>query len=92
MKVLPRICGGRVLLAGDAAGFVDRLGGGIPYALESGRIAARVISEAVESGDFSRLREYELLCRKAFWTKFAFAGFRAALLSTFNTLSSPFSW
>jgi len=49
-----RIHGDRVLLTGDAAGFVDPfLGEGIYYALKSGEIAAGVAACAVESDDFS---------------------------------------
>ena len=42
---------GRVLLAGDAAGFVDPITGeGIGYAIESGAAAARAVAEAVAAG------------------------------------------
>ena len=42
---------GRILLAGDAAGFVDPITGeGIGYAMESGAAAARAIIEAVGAG------------------------------------------
>jgi len=64
-----RIHGERVLLAGDAAGFVDPfLGEGIYYALKSGEIAADVAAGAVESGDFSErfLQEYVTRCEKEF--------------------------
>ena len=59
----------RVLLTGDAAGFVDPfLGEGIYYALKSGEIAADVAAGAVESGDFSErfLQEYVTRCEKEF--------------------------
>ena len=64
-----KIHGDRVLLAGDAAGFVDPfLGEGIYYALKSGEIAADVAAGAVESGDFSErfLQEYVTRCEKEF--------------------------
>jgi geranylgeranyl reductase family protein len=64
-----RIHGDRVLLAGDAAGFVDPfLGEGIYYAVKSGEIAADVAAGAVESGDFSErfLQEYVARCEKEF--------------------------
>ncbi len=64
-----RIHSDRVLLTGDAAGFVDPfLGEGIYYALKSGEIAADVASGAVESGDFSEkfLQEYVARCEKEF--------------------------
>lgn len=91
LRSLPSVNKGRILLAGDAAGFVDRLGGGIPYALESGRIAARVVAEAVEDEDFSLLGKYHRMCQNAFIARFAFARFRAALLSAFNILWPLFS-
>jgi flavin-dependent dehydrogenase len=50
-----RIHGERVILAGDAAGFVDPfLGEGLYYAVKSGEIAADVAALAVENDDFSR--------------------------------------
>ena len=64
-----RIHGDRVLLTGDAAGFVDPfLGEGIYYAMKSGEIAADVAADAVESGDFSErfLQEYVARCEKEF--------------------------
>ncbi len=64
-----RIHSDRVLLTGDAAGFVDPfLGEGIYYALKSGEIAADVVAGAVESGDFSErfLQEYVTRCEKEF--------------------------
>ncbi len=64
-----RIHGDRVLLTGDAAGFVDPfLGEGIYYALKSGEIAAGVAACAVESDDFSErfLQEYVARCEKEF--------------------------
>jgi geranylgeranyl reductase family protein len=59
----------RILLVGDAAGFVDPIfGEGISYAINSGRIAADVLADAQERGDFSRwkLKEYDNLCYNAF--------------------------
>ncbi len=64
-----RLHGDRVLLTGDAAGFVDPfLGEGIYYAVKSGEIAADVAAGAVESGDFSErfLQEYVARCEKEF--------------------------
>ena len=52
----------RVLVAGDAAGFVKpTTGGGIYYALLSGEVAAQTIEGAVRSNDFSgqRMSAYE---------------------------------
>ncbi|PXF60250.1 MAG: hypothetical protein C4B59_09850 [Candidatus Methanogaster sp.] len=64
-----RIHSDRVLLTGDAAGFVDPfLGEGIYYALKSGEIAADVTADTVEGGDFSErfLQEYVMRCEKEF--------------------------
>jgi geranylgeranyl reductase family protein len=45
----------RVMLCGDAAGFVDAFNGeGIQYAIASGRMAGRAAARAFEAGDFSR--------------------------------------
>ncbi len=66
-----RIARGRILLAGDAAGFVDSfLGEGISFAVSSGRHAATAAAHAVGAdGDSSPQaigRHYERLCRKDF--------------------------
>jgi geranylgeranyl reductase family protein len=51
-RVARRVQHGRLLLAGDAAGLVDPLlGEGIPYALWSGRIAARVALRHLYGGE-----------------------------------------
>lgn len=45
----------RILLTGDAAGFVSPIGGdGIYFAMDSGRIAADIVVSACEIGDFSK--------------------------------------
>jgi geranylgeranyl reductase family protein len=52
----------RVVLCGDAAGFVNPLTGeGVYYAMASGEIASKVIMDAIESGKLSgqKLSEYE---------------------------------
>jgi len=52
----------RVVLCGDAAGFVHPLTGeGIYYAMASGEIASKVVTEAVECGEYTgrRLSEYQ---------------------------------
>jgi geranylgeranyl reductase family protein len=64
-----RIHGERVILAGDAAGFVDPfLGEGLYYAMKSGEIAADVAALAVENDDFSRefLAGYAAKCENEF--------------------------
>ena len=66
----------RVILIGDAAGFVDPLmGEGIAYAMKSGEFAATVISNAYDEDryDKERLSEYHDLCRNEFSANFALA-------------------
>ncbi len=66
----------RLLLVGDAAGFVDPLHGeGIRYAIKSGRLAADVLAEALESDDLSAeaLARYGALCREDFMDDFKWA-------------------
>ena len=49
-----RTCSDRILLAGDAAGFVDAfLGEGIAYAIKSGKLAAETLIDAHQKNDFS---------------------------------------
>jgi len=59
---------GRVLLAGDAAGFVDPFSGeGISYALRSGRLAGEAVADALNGGrPVEALRRYERRCRREF--------------------------
>lgn len=53
------VAGDGFLLAGDAAGLVDPFSGeGIGNAMDSGRVAADVIAESVESGEPGRLERY----------------------------------
>ena len=59
----------RVLLCGDAAGFINPITGeGIYYAMSSGQIAARVIADAFHAHDFSKrfLAMYQKEWRKDF--------------------------
>ncbi len=43
------------LLIGDAAGFIDPMTGeGIHHAMDSGRLAAKVVLEAIKAGNYSR--------------------------------------
>lgn len=57
----------RIVIIGDAAGFVSPLTGeGIYYAMDSGRIASEVISKALEKGDFS---EQSLKLYQNIWMK-----------------------
>jgi flavin-dependent dehydrogenase len=59
----------RVLLCGDAAGFINPITGeGIYYAMSSGQIAAKVIADAFHSHDFSKrfLARYQKEWKKDF--------------------------
>ncbi len=67
---------GRVILVGDAAGFVDpMMGEGIAYAMQSGLFAARVMTEALERGRYDEafLSRYDRLCRDRFGANFSMA-------------------
>jgi len=67
---LPRVVAAdRILLAGDAAGFVDPFyGEGLAYAIRSGQLAAETLLEAAGANDFSaaRLAAYAATCDAAF--------------------------
>ncbi|MBN2254189.1 MAG: geranylgeranyl reductase family protein [Deltaproteobacteria bacterium] len=77
--------GSRVLLAGDAAGFVDPFAGeGIAYAIRSGRIAASVVDHCIRTdhrGD--GLEVYERLCHDAFIRNFTYALMAARIMNRF---------
>lgn len=59
---------GRILLAGDAAGFVDPFSGeGISHALRSGRLAGEAAADALNGGRPGvALLRYERRCRREF--------------------------
>jgi len=76
----------RILVIGDAAGMVDPIwGGGINHAINSGKMAAGIIIEALEKGDcsrkcLSRFQErwkksidYKKLRSASFWSKVIFS-------------------
>jgi len=59
----------RVILVGDAAGFINPISGeGIYYAMSSGEIAAKIISESLENGDSSEkfLAKYQKIWNRDF--------------------------
>ena len=63
------VCSDRIILVGDAAGFVDPFyGEGIKYAFISGKLAAERIVESNENDDFSKfaLDTYKRSCYKSF--------------------------
>ena len=56
-----------VLAVGDAAGLVDPISGkGIPYALESGELAAKTIINALDEGSLEGLCDYEDALKDSF--------------------------
>lgn len=63
-----KIINSRLLLSGDAAGFVDAFTGeGISYAIRSGQLAAETVADLVMySQKLSSLRAYESICRREF--------------------------
>jgi geranylgeranyl reductase family protein len=66
---LNRTYSDRVILCGDAAGLANpSTGAGIEYAMISGKIAAEVISDALETGNINArfLSKYESLWKKDF--------------------------
>ena len=63
------VCSERIILVGDAAGFLDPYSGeGIKYAFISGKLAAERVVESYENGDFSKqtLDSYKGDCYKSF--------------------------
>jgi geranylgeranyl reductase family protein len=57
----------RVMLAGDAAGFVDAFTGeGICYAMRSGQIAAKTATEKLSNPDLDLTKTYEFRCSRDF--------------------------
>lgn len=63
-----KIINSRLLLSGDAAGFVDAFTGeGISYAIRSGQLAAEAVADLVMySQKLSSLKAYESNCRQEF--------------------------
>lgn len=63
--ILDKTCVENVLLVGDAAGMVDPItGAGISYAILTGEIAGKVISDALKKKDLSLLSQYETKWKK----------------------------
>ncbi len=65
-----KVMGSRVLLSGDAAGFVDAFSGeGLAYAISSGQFAAETVAGVCLQGkNLKNLSKYEALCRAEFGT------------------------
>ena len=67
--VARRACADRIILVGDAAGYVDPFQGeGMRYAMTSGKIAGKVLADAFSKGDLSAsgLAAYEKECYERF--------------------------
>lgn len=76
----------RVLLAGDAAGFVHPLTGeGISGAVRSGRLAAETVKQALDKEDPGLLKEYEA----KWWADFGEDAYAYGLKLTRLMYSSP---
>ena len=63
------LTGNRIMLVGDAAGFVDAFDGeGLAYAIRSGQLAGDTLLSALANGDFTAqgLRKYPRACRREF--------------------------
>jgi geranylgeranyl reductase family protein len=69
ISLLEKTYSDRVILCGDAGGFINPVSGeGIYYAMASGEIAAKVIVDALKSGDASErfLSRYQKIWKKDF--------------------------
>lgn len=66
-----KISGAHFMLLGDAAALIDPFTGeGIAQAMQSGRIAALVAEEALQSGEFTHtLKQYDELVYKKVWNE-----------------------
>jgi flavin-dependent dehydrogenase len=74
--------GDRILLTGDAAGFVDTFTGqGICYAIESGLIAGHILKKIFKDNlDFAQgAKEYEQLIQRRMGRELLYSGFLAQL-------------
>jgi len=78
----------RILLAGDAAGFLDSFTGeGIAYAIRSGQLSAEVIAGSLSSGgDSEALREYQRVCEDEFGANLRYSLHLARLMNRFPTV------
>lgn len=78
----------RVILAGDAAGFVDSFyGEGIAYAIRSGQIAGEVISDLLKNSQNSRsLKDYEERCEREFGENLRYSLVLVKLMHSFPSI------
>jgi len=80
-----KITGSRVILIGDAAGFVDAFSGeGLAYAIRSGQFAANVIAEVYQQrGKIKDLHKYESICKAEFGTHLKYSLIFSRLIHRF---------
>ncbi|MBN1134743.1 MAG: geranylgeranyl reductase family protein [Methanosarcinaceae archaeon] len=79
----------RILLAGDAAGYVDAfLGEGIAYAIISGKIAAETVIDACQKNDFSEksLAAYQTRCTNAFGSNLKYSHIFSKIFYLYNDM------
>ncbi|TGC11402.1 geranylgeranyl reductase family protein [Methanolobus halotolerans] len=81
----------RIILSGDAAGFVDAFSGeGLAYSIKSGQIAAEVISDVLSSSscaDMVQLKEYERRCYREFGEHLRYSLIFARIMHKFPKLT-----
>ncbi|KKG14107.1 geranylgeranyl reductase [Methanosarcina sp. 2.H.T.1A.6] len=84
-----KITGSRVLLSGDAAGFVDAFSGeGLAYAISSGQFAAEAIAGICRcDGNLKDLSRYESLCQAEFGTHLKYSLMFSRIMHRFPTQS-----
>ncbi len=82
----------RIVLAGDAAGFIDPFSGeGIAYAIKSGQIAAEVIYKILSRTDEHKLLEsYEFICAQEIGQELKHALFLARMVHNSPQLLANF--
>jgi geranylgeranyl reductase family protein len=76
----------QIVLAGDAAGFVDPFTGeGIAFAIRSGQLAAEAAAQAIRTGDTTRrgLWPYVTRCEREFGENLRYSLFLARLMHQF---------
>jgi len=80
-----KVVGSRVLLSGDAAGFVDASSGeGLAYAISSGQLAASVLAEICQQrGKLKDLHKYESICKAEFGTHLKYSRIFSKLIHSF---------
>jgi digeranylgeranylglycerophospholipid reductase len=85
--VVKSVYGDHFLIAGDAGGFISyATGGGLYYAMVTGKIAGEVAAEAVEQNDFSRkfLQQYKKRVDKAIGADMKWGYFMRKLFLDYN--------